>query len=231
MADTLPISCISCRKRKIKCNKKKPCDQCLKRKVDCEFPAKFRNINITEDGKKEEKKPVSVKVKTEQPPKAITVNESDRNLELLHEQQAQLQFNQEQINLQQQQLHNQHLQQTILEQQSQQHQEIRPHRIPLQTLAETGSVKSSSGTSSNSLMTSASAQSSLVTDPPSVSDSTESNSNIISRDRKLNNASSQSGESGSEYSGALARLNSYPNKLNSNDIDDMAMMRDRKSVV
>lgn len=41
-----PISCISCRRKKIKCNKKKPCNQCVKKGVICEFPSKFRNINI-----------------------------------------------------------------------------------------------------------------------------------------------------------------------------------------
>ena len=45
----LPISCISCRKRKIKCNRIKPCDQCIKRHLPCEFPEKFRNIKIQED--------------------------------------------------------------------------------------------------------------------------------------------------------------------------------------
>lgn len=44
-----PISCISCRRKKIKCNKKKPCNQCIKKGVICEFPRKFRNINITNE--------------------------------------------------------------------------------------------------------------------------------------------------------------------------------------
>lgn len=47
--DLLPISCVSCRRRKIKCNKKKPCDQCTKRQLICEFPPTFRNIKILED--------------------------------------------------------------------------------------------------------------------------------------------------------------------------------------
>ena len=36
-------------KRKIKCNRIKPCDQCIKRHLPCEFPEKFRNIKIQED--------------------------------------------------------------------------------------------------------------------------------------------------------------------------------------
>lgn len=47
--ELFPISCVSCRRRKIKCNKKKPCDQCIKRQLICEFPATFRNIKIPED--------------------------------------------------------------------------------------------------------------------------------------------------------------------------------------
>ncbi|RCK57958.1 hypothetical protein Cantr_06510 [Candida viswanathii] len=47
--ELLPISCVSCRRRKIKCNKKKPCDQCVKRQLICEFPATFRNIKILEN--------------------------------------------------------------------------------------------------------------------------------------------------------------------------------------
>lgn len=44
-----PISCITCRKRKIKCNKKKPCNQCIRKGIVCEFPSKFRNINIPDE--------------------------------------------------------------------------------------------------------------------------------------------------------------------------------------
>lgn len=225
MSDTLPISCVSCRKRKIKCNKKKPCDQCLKRKVDCEFPATFRNIKIGEDGTKEGRVTTSEKVKIELHGGELQL---DKNSELLQQQQAQLQLNQEQINLQQQQLHNQHLQNTILEQQSQQRNEALPPRIPLQTLTESGSAKSSSGASSNSLLTSTSAQSSLATDPPSVSDSTgtETAAKIISRDVKFNNISGQSGESGSEYSGDLTRVHPYPRQMVSGDLNDMALMKE-----
>lgn len=46
MTEVLPISCISCRKRKIKCNKLKPCNQCNRRNIDCSFPSTFRNIEI-----------------------------------------------------------------------------------------------------------------------------------------------------------------------------------------
>lgn len=46
-----PISCVLCRKKKIKCNKRKPCNQCSKKGTRCEFPEKFRNISISvEDG-------------------------------------------------------------------------------------------------------------------------------------------------------------------------------------
>lgn len=46
-----PISCVLCRRKKIKCNKRKPCNQCVKKGTRCEFPEKFRNISISlEDG-------------------------------------------------------------------------------------------------------------------------------------------------------------------------------------
>lgn len=43
-----PISCIRCRRRKIKCNKHYPCNQCSIKGFQCEFPAKFRNRSIDE---------------------------------------------------------------------------------------------------------------------------------------------------------------------------------------
>lgn len=46
MQETSPISCISCRRKKIKCNKRKPCNQCKRREIICEFPSTFRNIEI-----------------------------------------------------------------------------------------------------------------------------------------------------------------------------------------
>ncbi|ODV66815.1 hypothetical protein HYPBUDRAFT_240618, partial [Hyphopichia burtonii NRRL Y-1933] len=49
MSEVLPISCISCRRRKIKCNKLKPCNQCQKRRIVCQFPSTFRNIKIDEN--------------------------------------------------------------------------------------------------------------------------------------------------------------------------------------
>lgn len=42
-----PISCVLCRRKKIKCNKHKPCNQCVKKGTRCEFPEKFRNISIS----------------------------------------------------------------------------------------------------------------------------------------------------------------------------------------
>ena len=44
-----PISCVLCRRKKIKCNKRKPCNQCSKKGTYCEFPEKFRNISIKEE--------------------------------------------------------------------------------------------------------------------------------------------------------------------------------------
>jgi len=35
-----PISCTSCRQRKIRCDRVHPCDQCLKSGIDCVFPAR-----------------------------------------------------------------------------------------------------------------------------------------------------------------------------------------------
>lgn len=49
MSELLPISCISCRTKKIKCNKKNPCNQCIKRSIRCLFPPKFRNVKINEE--------------------------------------------------------------------------------------------------------------------------------------------------------------------------------------
>lgn len=49
MSEVFPISCISCRRKKIKCNKVKPCNQCEKRQICCNFPSTFRNIKINED--------------------------------------------------------------------------------------------------------------------------------------------------------------------------------------
>lgn len=43
-----PISCTLCRHKKIKCNKRKPCNQCTRRNRVCEFPLKFRNVDVTE---------------------------------------------------------------------------------------------------------------------------------------------------------------------------------------
>lgn len=41
---SFPVSCIQCRRRKIKCNRGLPCDQCIKRTIpdQCKFPQKFR---------------------------------------------------------------------------------------------------------------------------------------------------------------------------------------------
>ncbi|CDK28142.1 unnamed protein product [Kuraishia capsulata CBS 1993] len=42
-----PISCVECRRRKIKCNKVGPvCNQCIKRDTSCEYPGKFRSIEV-----------------------------------------------------------------------------------------------------------------------------------------------------------------------------------------
>lgn len=49
MTEQFPISCISCRRKKIKCNKFKPCNQCKKRNIVCQFPSTFRNIEINQE--------------------------------------------------------------------------------------------------------------------------------------------------------------------------------------
>ncbi|CAH6723268.1 hypothetical protein CLIB1444_14S00320 [[Candida] jaroonii] len=49
MTEQFPISCISCRRKKIKCNKFKPCNQCKKRNIICQFPSTFRNIEINQE--------------------------------------------------------------------------------------------------------------------------------------------------------------------------------------
>lgn len=43
-----PISCVRCRRRKIRCNKHYPCNQCSSKGFHCEFPPKFRNRSIDE---------------------------------------------------------------------------------------------------------------------------------------------------------------------------------------
>lgn len=42
----MPISCTECRRRKIKCNKLLPCNQCTVKGRTCDYPAKFRSIEI-----------------------------------------------------------------------------------------------------------------------------------------------------------------------------------------
>lgn len=42
----MPISCVECRRRKIKCNRLSPCNQCVVKERTCEYPAKFRSIGI-----------------------------------------------------------------------------------------------------------------------------------------------------------------------------------------
>lgn len=46
-----PISCVLCRRKKIKCNKRKPCNQCVKKGSNCNFPSKFRNVSISDSDK------------------------------------------------------------------------------------------------------------------------------------------------------------------------------------
>lgn len=42
--DQTPVSrsCITCRQRKVKCNKEQPCSACQRSKVDCVFPQRLR---------------------------------------------------------------------------------------------------------------------------------------------------------------------------------------------
>lgn len=42
----MPISCMECRRRKIKCNRMVPCNQCTVKDKKCEYPQKFRSIEI-----------------------------------------------------------------------------------------------------------------------------------------------------------------------------------------
>ncbi|KAH3668961.1 hypothetical protein OGAPHI_002716 [Ogataea philodendri] len=42
----MPISCVECRRRKVKCNKRVPCNQCLVRNRECSYPDKFRSIRV-----------------------------------------------------------------------------------------------------------------------------------------------------------------------------------------
>ncbi|QPG76172.1 hypothetical protein FOA43_003558 [Brettanomyces nanus] len=42
----MPISCMECRRRKIKCNKMVPCNQCTVKDRHCEYPPKFRSIKV-----------------------------------------------------------------------------------------------------------------------------------------------------------------------------------------
>ena len=37
-----PLSCVSCRQRKVKCDKARPCSACQRSKVDCVFPPRLR---------------------------------------------------------------------------------------------------------------------------------------------------------------------------------------------
>jgi hypothetical protein len=37
-----PRSCVTCRRRKVKCNKKNPCGNCVRAKIDCIFPGPGR---------------------------------------------------------------------------------------------------------------------------------------------------------------------------------------------
>jgi hypothetical protein len=37
-----PRSCVTCRRRKVKCDKKNPCSNCLRAKIDCVFPGPGR---------------------------------------------------------------------------------------------------------------------------------------------------------------------------------------------
>ncbi|ODQ82150.1 hypothetical protein BABINDRAFT_165638 [Babjeviella inositovora NRRL Y-12698] len=46
MTQVSRISCVECRRRKIKCNKLNPCNQCIKRDIMCDYPKKFRRIDI-----------------------------------------------------------------------------------------------------------------------------------------------------------------------------------------
>lgn len=46
MTEVFPISCLACRRLKVKCNRVKPCNQCTRRNLVCEFPSTYRNAAI-----------------------------------------------------------------------------------------------------------------------------------------------------------------------------------------
>ncbi|CAH2353369.1 hypothetical protein CLIB1423_10S03444 [[Candida] railenensis] len=46
MTEVFPISCLACRRLKVKCNRIKPCNQCTRRNLVCEFPSTYRNAAI-----------------------------------------------------------------------------------------------------------------------------------------------------------------------------------------
>ncbi|CDK28813.1 unnamed protein product [Kuraishia capsulata CBS 1993] len=43
-----PVSCVTCRRRKIKCDRVLPCLSCVKRGEDCRYPEKYRSIEISQ---------------------------------------------------------------------------------------------------------------------------------------------------------------------------------------
>lgn len=46
MSEVYPISCLACRRLKIKCNRLKSCNQCQRRNIVCEFPSTYRNTVV-----------------------------------------------------------------------------------------------------------------------------------------------------------------------------------------
>lgn len=78
----LPISCIRCRRRKIKCNKRNPCNQCTTKGLTCQFPQKFRNIAIDNPAKAKETSSSEATEVSLSPGDSTRLEERSRALEL-----------------------------------------------------------------------------------------------------------------------------------------------------
>lgn len=47
-----PLSCVTCRQRKVKCNKENPCNHCQKAGIQCVFPSRVRVLRVKQPGSK-----------------------------------------------------------------------------------------------------------------------------------------------------------------------------------
>ncbi|CAK9437962.1 uncharacterized protein LODBEIA_P23400 [Lodderomyces beijingensis] len=219
MSDILPISCVSCRRRKIKCNKKKPCDQCIKRQLVCDFPATFRNIKITEDDfiddNSQERDAAAAAVNIQPPEHQQLYIEAPASTHPSHQQyqhalqhqhqhqqqmqhQQQLQNNQyplqqqQQNQLYQQHLHNQQLQENLKHQaavSAAAESQLQNRRLPPLPLQGTSSASSSESTSSTSVLSTRTDKTSTSTAAGSDSSSTKVGDSTVSPDSKSDSSS------------------------------------------